>query len=358
MNTSHEKTENKNRTIGTSRILVHACLIAAFCVPPSLCVNAQSSNRQTTNQRQKQPQKPPQKPPEKKEDDQKDAVIQGQDNIVLGTELITIPFSVTDSLNRYVNDLNQGDIEVFEDDKPQKVFSFSREADINLKYALAIDTSNSQRNTLSLEKTAALRFFRVSMHPKDSAAILTFQHNTDLLQPMTSDLDAITKAVGRVGDEPPSAQGGTALYDAFYIAADDFFVRGGGRQVLILLTDGYDFESSIDIKDAIERAVRAETVVYAIGIGDSFNFSGINTRDLNLLAKSTGGRAFFPHRDSDLDDAFRQIQSDLRQRYVLTYSSSNTSHDGSFRTIKVQVKDRPELVVRYRRGYYAPAQSK
>jgi VWFA-related protein len=353
MNMSRGKTQE---TIGLALRIVLAGLVV--CIGLSSPFAAAQSTKQTNQRQSRQPQKQTPKPSDQKTDQQKEGVMESQDTITLGTELVTIPFSVTDSLNRYVNDLNQGDIEVFEDDQPQKVFSFSREADINLKYALAIDTSNSQRNTLSLEKTAASRFFRVSMHPKDAAAILTFQHNTDLLQPMTSDLDAITRAVGRVGDEPPSAQGGTALYDALYIAADDFFVRGGGRQVLILLTDGYDFESNIDIKDAIERAVRAETVIYSIGIGDSFNFSGINTRDLTQLAKSTGGRAFFPHRDSDLDDAFRQIQNDLRQRYLLTYSSSNPGHDGSFRTIKVQVKNRPELVVRYRRGYYAPAQTK
>jgi len=313
-------------------------------------INAQST-RQSNNQRQQKPQgqKPPQQP---------ETPAEGQDNVILSTALITIPFSVTDNQNHYVNDLNKEDIEVFEDDKPQGIFSFSRESDINLRYALAIDTSNSQRNTLAIEKTAAQRFFRVSMHPRDAAAVLSFQHNTNLLQPMTSDLSAITRAVSRAGDEPPSAQGGTALYDALYVAADDFFVRGGGRQVLILLTDGYDFESSVDIKEAIERAVRAEAVIYSIGIGDSFNFSGINTADLSQLAKSTGGRAFFPHRDSDLDDAFRQIQSDLRQRYILTYSSTNPAHDGSFRTIRVQVKGRPELTVTYRRGYYSPVETK
>jgi Ca-activated chloride channel family protein len=350
MNQRTEKTEIQNYQQRYAQVGVTLLLIFCLVLLLNPLASAQSSR---TNQRQQKPpaqgQKPPQTP---------DQPAEGQDNVILSTALVTIPFSVTDNLNHYVNDLSKEDIEVFEDDKPQGIFSFSRESDINLRYALAIDTSNSQRNTLAIEKTAAQRFFRVSMHPRDAAAVLSFQHNTNLLQPMTSDLSAITRAVARAGDEPPSAQGGTALYDALYIAADDFFVRGGGRQVMILLTDGYDFESSIDIKEAIERAVRAEAVIYSIGIGDSFNFSGINTNDLSQLAKATGGRAFFPHRDSDLDDAFRQIQSDLRQRYILTYSSSNPAHDGSFRTIRVQVKGRPELTVSYRRGYYSPVETK
>ena len=103
------------------------------------------------------------------------------------------------------------------------------------------------------------------------------------------------------------------------------------------------------MKEAIERTWRNEIIVYSIGIG----YPTINHGDLKKIAAETGGRAFFPSNESDLDKAYAQIEEDLRSQNILSYQSSNGARDGSFRTIQVRVKNRKELTVRHRRGYFA-----
>jgi Ca-activated chloride channel family protein len=129
--------------------------------------------------------------------------------------------------------------------------------------------------------------------------------------------------------------------------------REAGRRVIILITDGFDTSSSLKMKEAIEAAWKHEIIIYSIGIGDPLA-EGVNTSVLKKMASETGGRAFFPRRDNDLDSAFSQIDDDLRQQYIVSYEPTNEAHDGSFRTIQVRVKDHKDLTVRFRRGYFAP----
>ena len=102
--------------------------------------------------------------------------------------------------------------------------------------------------------------------------------------------------------------------------------------------------------------MEAETVVYAIGIGDK-RYEGINKGELNQMAEKTGGRAFFPKKADDLVAAFREIEQELRSQYLLAYSSTNKAHDGKFRTMTVEVTNpdlkKEGLRLRYRPGYYA-----
>ena len=108
---------------------------------------------------------------------------------------------------------------------------------------------------------------------------------------------------------------------------------------------------------AIERTWRSEVIVYAIGIGDP-GWGGINQGTLKKIASETGGRAYFPRNEEDLDKAFAQIDEDLRSQYVLAYQPTNENGDGSFRVIQLKVKNRKELTVRHRRGYFAPTAKK
>jgi VWFA-related protein len=125
---------------------------------------------------------------------------------------------------------------------------------------------------------------------------------------------------------------------------------------VILLTDGQDTSSRVSRNTAIDEALEAETVVYAIGIGDK-KYEGINKGALNQMAEKTGGRAFFPRKADDLVAAFREIEQELRSQYLLAYSSTNKTHDGKFRTMTVQVTNpdlkKEGLRLRYRPGYYA-----
>ena len=304
------------------------------------------------------------KKPAQQEGDQDDQVVK------LGTQLVTVPFNVTDKKNRYINDLAKEDIEVLEDSKGQEVFSFERQTDLPITIAMLIDISGSQEWTLPEEKAAGQRFFRRVLRPKkDLAAVVTFEHESVLVQDLTSDVEKLFRALddvrlpaqsatmGRRGGTPPinnSGVGSTAVFDSIYSVASDLLRREAGRRVIILVTDGQDTSSSVKMREAIERTWRSEIIVYSIGIGGPM---GVDSGTLKKIAAETGGRAFFPRNEEDLDKAYAQIDEDLRSQYVLAYTPNNGAKDGSFRTIQVKIKNKGDLTVRHRRGYFAPKQS-
>lgn len=295
-----------------------------------------------------------------------------EQTIRLGAALVTVPFNVTDSKNRYINELSKQDVEVLEDNKPQEIFSFERQTDLPITVALVIDISGSQQYTLPVEKAAAMRFFRKVLRPnKDLGAVVTFEHESVLVQGLTPDVGRLQDALDEVHvtaqpratvagpTTPPinnSGAGSTALYDSVYAVSSDLLRREAGRRVIILITDGVDTSSAVKQRDAIERAWRSEIIIYSIGIGDRL-FGGINSGVLKRISSETGGRAFFPRQHEDLDEAFALIDEDLRSQYIVAYQPNNSSADGTFRTILVKVKDRKDLTVRHRRGYFAPKES-
>jgi VWFA-related protein len=308
--------------------------------------------------------------------DQKDQDEDGDEVLKVGTELVTVPFSVTDKKNHYINDIQQGEITLLEDNKLQEVFSFSRETDLPLTFAILIDISGSQEFTVPAEKEAALRFLeKVIRSERDLAAVVTFRKDVEMLQGLTSNVRQIRRALdnirfsagtGSVSGTPPLGGGdfaGTSLYDAIYVTADDLLAREAGRRVIILLTDGRDTTSSYDRQKSIDRALRSEVIVYAIGIEGRGQYGGrgfseqVDKKTLQFICDETGGRFFLPKNENEYDSAFRQIEDDLRQQYIISYSPSNEALDGSFRNITLKVnrkdKENKELRVTHRRGYYA-----
>src|SRR5262249_37833287 len=130
--------------------------------------------------------------------------------------------------------------------------------------------------------------------------------------------------------------------------------REPGRKTIILITDGVDTTSRMKIGDAIDESLKAEVVIYAIGIGDPGS-GGVDSGGLKKLCEATGGRAVIPKHPRDLDQAFAQLEQDLRQQYLLAFEPKNETNDGSFRKLEVKLKNREkELKVRHRKGYYAP----
>jgi VWFA-related protein len=196
---------------------------------------------------------------------------------------------------------------------------------------------------------------------------VTFEHDSILVQDLTSDVEKLYRALddvrlpaqtatmGRRGGTPPinnSGVGSTAMFDSIYSVSSDLLRREAGRRVIILVTDGQDTSSSVKMREAIERTWRSEIIVYSIGIGGPM---GVDSGTLKKIAAETGGRAFFPRDEGDLDAAYTQIDEDLRSQYILAYTPANSAKDGSFRTIQVKVKNHNDLTVRHRRGYFAPS---
>jgi VWFA-related protein len=358
---------------------IKATGLALLIISTLACVFefSQSSAQQSPAISQQTPQQKPQKPDpknpskdqpkEKPEEDEDD----GGQILRVGTQLVNVLFSVNDKQNRYINDLTKEDVIVLEDGKPQQIFTFKKETDLPLTMALLVDVSESERYVLPALKDAGDRFFRSTMREgKDTAAVIKFQREPTLMQGLTSNTTRLRKALDEVamsatpmggiygGPTPPinSGVGGTSIYDSVIATSADLLAGEAGRKTMILLTDGVDTTSRMKISEAITEALRAEASIYAIGIGDS-SFDGVNEGVLKKLCEETGGRAYFPKRPGDLERAFAQLETDLRQQYLLAYEPENSNQDGAFHKIEVRLgagRDSKDIRVRHRRGYYAP----
>lgn len=296
------------------------------------------------------------------------------------TNLTNIFFTAADKNRRFISDLKAEDIRVLEDGQPQEIFTFQTNIDLPLSLAILIDTSASEERTLPDEKAAARAFLEnVIRGNKDEAAIVSFTGETTLEQGFTGNVDRLRRAVDRVEFVPPSGYigggvvvngtppisgtnqslaGSTAIWDAVWATAEELISASAEhtRRAIILLTDGDDTSSRMKIHDAIERAQKADALIYAIGIGDRYTFN-VDEGSLRKIAEATGGRAYFPRHERDLNDAFTQIQRDLREQYLVAYSPSNKSRDGSYRRIEIQLVNpslrAQNLKLNYRNGYFA-----
>ncbi len=278
------------------------------------------------------------------------------------TQLVVVPFSAVDRTNRPVNDLKAEEIKLFENGQPAQLASLQSSNNQSLNFAILLDYSGSMQPFLDTARKSALRFFDKAINPeKDRVGVVAFQQEIVVAQSLTNNKTLLKKALEQnyMILPSPSTLGpsldmsnkrliGTALYGAIYVAVDELLQTANGHRVLLLITDGYDSESGIELRDALDYAWRREVTIYTLGLGDQ---SGLNKEVLERLCSATGGRAFYPKDSAELDQAFQQINEDLRQQYILSFYP-NAEADNLFRTIKIDIPSRPSLNIRHRFGYY------
>lgn len=302
------------------------------------------------------------------------------DVVRVDTDITNLPFTATDKDHRFITTLRAEDVRVLEDGVQQTIFTFQRETDRPLAITFLIDVSVSQQDTLPLEKAAARAFIEgVIQSNKDQAAIVPFTGVPYLEQNLTREMLKVYLALQNVEVAAPAylgsgrplsgivsgpgmraipAEGTTALWDAICLTAAGVMAQSEvqRRRVIILLSDGWDTSSRLTKKDAVDRALEAETVVYSIGIGDTKR-EGVNRDTLRDIAERTGGRAFFPKKDVDLHVAFKEIEQELRTQYLIAYSSNNKKRDGAYRKISIEITNpelrKAKLDLRHRPGYFA-----
>jgi Ca-activated chloride channel family protein len=315
--------------------------------------------------------------PPKKEDD---VTLSGEDVVRVETNLTNIFFTASDKQKRFISTLKREDIRVFEDGVPQEVFTFQQNSDLPLSLAILIDCSGSEERTLPEEKAAAQSFLESVLRPnRDEAAVVSFTGEVTLEQGLTGNIGRLRRAIEQVAFVPPSGYigggvvvggtppisdtqqqlaGSTANWDAIWATWNELLSASAEhtRRAIILLTDGEDTISQVHMQDAIDRAVKAESLIYALGIGDRYQF-GINEGALRKITGATGGRAYFPRNERELREAFAQIEKDLREQYLVAYSSSNKARDGSYRRVAIEVVSpelrKEDLKLNYRPGYFA-----
>lgn len=276
-----------------------------------------------------------------------------QSRITLDVTRVNILYTVSDKKGRFVNNLAKADFEVFENRKPQNILEFTSESDLPLRLALLIDTSNSIRDRFKFEQEAAIEFLNSLLRPQaDKAMVVSFDTTAELVADLTNDMEKLHKAIR---DLRPG--GGTAMYDAIFNACRDKLMmdqpRHKFRRAMVILSDGDDNQSRYSRDQALEMAQKADVVIYTISTNIT-RMPSDGDKVLKYLAEETGGLSLFPFKVEDMSQSFENISNELRSQYNLLYRPEPLRADGLYHTVDIKVKGRKDLVVRARKGYYAP----
>lgn len=268
---------------------------------------------------------------------------------------VNVVFTATNGHGKFVRDLSQGDFRVLDNNQPpQSILDFRRETNLPLRVGLLVDDSGSVKSRFAFEQNAAISFLQQVVRPVvDRAFIIGFNSHAKLMKDFTDNNAQLSSAIYNL-----KAGGGTALYDAIYLACKEKLLKTGDqrpvRRAIIVLSDGEDNQSQMSLGAAIQMAQRAEVVIYAISTDDS----GLVMRGdgvLEQLANATGGRAFFPYKMTDITKSFSAIEEELRSQYSLAYKPAEMAADGRYHSIEIVALSK-KVHVRARPGYYAPTQ--
>jgi len=276
------------------------------------------------------------------------------------TNLVMITATVTASDGQPVRGLPQDAFTITEEGIPQTVSVFDT-GDVPVSVGLLVDTSGSMSDKLD-DVQDALRHFVDALRMDDEAFLMEFAQHVRMVAGFDEGRDRVRRAIGLL-----NANGGTALYDGVVKALEALGRAGNRRRALLLITDGNDTDSATSARRANDAARRAEAVVYALGIGHGergsfghFRFRQEDTVDIGALRRlsdPTGGRSYRLENAHQvgldaIDQAVKEIGTELRQQYTLGYYPTNTSGKAGFRRIEVRVSE-PSFRVRARSGYWS-----
>lgn len=339
-----------------------------------------------------------------------------QPGISVDVKTVNILATVRDKHGKLITDLTKDSFQIDEDGKAQTIDYFARESDLPLRLCLLVDTSLSQRRVLDQERDASYTFLDKLLRPdKDQAGLINFDYDVTLLQDFTASRPKLQAALQQlqVPNRPPDDQsstqggsgsggpgqgpgggrhgghgyggGGTHLYDAIYLAADELMSKQQGRKALIVLSDGVDHGSKESLGTAIETAQRADTVVYSIlfadeqgygnnrgfGMGGPYGGHGgygggrgggrpqeqrpDGKKVLQQISQMTGGRLFEASKKDTVDKIYAQIDEELRNQYRLGYTPAKDLEAGYHR-IHLSTTNK-DLKVQVRDGYYSGGSS-
>ena len=300
------------------------------------------------------------------DDDQQQQLDQAP-TIKASANLVNLFFTVRDKQGVPVSTLTQGDCTVSEDKQPRTLKSFGLVRNQSLTLGVLLDTSGSQQTLLPMEKEAAKEFLRQVLEPKtDQAFVITFDISVDLAADYTASTSRLDHALDKAeintgtggGDFIPglSKPGGTALFDAVYLAGHDEFKQEAGRHAMVLITDGQDEGSKEKIQNAIEAAQRADALIFVLLMYDPRAYGTLGLgyagdHDMKKLSDATGGHVYvIGHDGRKLEKAFDDLATALHTEYVATFTPQNL--DGKYHALEVSCKG-DGLKVEARKGYYA-----
>ncbi|MDE3167678.1 MAG: VWA domain-containing protein [Acidobacteriota bacterium] len=274
----------------------------------------------------------------------------------LDTRIVVCHTTVVDRTGHLVTNLPETAFAVYENKVRQEIRRFKRE-DVPVSLGLVIDNSGSMRNKLAQVKAAAVALVKES-NPQDEAFVVNFNDTAYLDnpkdKPFTSDIKDLEQALAKI-----DTRGGTAMRDAIQMSIDHLKGAHRDKKVLVVITDGNDNSSVVNMDAILRAAHRSDVLIYGVGLltEEEHREASHARKALNDLAEATGGKTFFPKDVAEVDTIARQVAHDIRNQYVIEYSPSNSVMDGTFRAIKITARA-PGTTVRTRSGYYATPDSK
>ncbi|MEO7673463.1 MAG: VWA domain-containing protein [Pyrinomonadaceae bacterium] len=289
--------------------------------------------------------------------------LSDDDVIKVDSTLVPIPVSVLDLSGKAVTNLKLADFELKINGKPAEITDLSR-SESPIRLAMLFDNSSSVLIAREFETRAAVKFFsRVLKPEKDLAALFSVSTTTRIEQRFTSDVGLLNRAI----ESFPPPIGATALLDGIILSAE-YLGDVQGRRVIVIVSDGDDTASDSSLEQTLKSLQLSNCQVYVVKTTDFENFKRTGSRVGNAnirqlpaerrmieIANQTGGKVYSPIDEKELDEAFRQISAELSQQYILSYYPENESeHRGVFREISLNVRAKPNVDVRTRKGYYVP----
>ena len=279
-------------------------------------------------------------------------------NIRVNSDLVLIPVTVTDSMNRFVTGLEKDHFKLYEDKVEQVITHFASE-DAPISVGLVFDCSGSMGDKLKKSREAVAQLLKTA-NPDDEFFLVEFNDRAELVVGLTQQSAEIQNRLTFT-----QSKGRTALMDAIVLSMNEMRKARNPRKALVIISDGGDNSSRYTISEVKNRVRESDIEIYAIGILELFADRGRTPEELsgpgllNDIAEQTGGRLFEVGNLNDLPDIASKVGAALRNQYVLGYAPTIVRRDGKYHRVRLKLvkpKGWPSLRAYWRLGYYAPAQ--
>jgi Ca-activated chloride channel family protein len=275
--------------------------------------------------------------------------------IRMNVDLVLVPVTVTDPMNRLVTGLEKEDFQVYENNKEEKIRSFAAE-DAPVSIGIIFDLSGSMTSKLIRARESILQFIKTA-NPQDEFFVIGFNDRPELIEDFTASMEDIEARLATV-----RAGHRTALLDAIYYGVAKMKDARHERKALLVVSDGGDNRSRYTEGEVRAQVREADVEIYSIGIFDPYAPTPEERTGPQLLediSDVTGGRMFRVDDIDEMGDIAEKISTELRNQYVIGYRPEDLTRDGKWRKVKVKVnppQGLPPLTIYARTGYYAPLQ--
>ncbi len=275
--------------------------------------------------------------------------------IRMNVDLVLVPVTVTDPMNRLVTGLEKEDFQIYENNKEEKIRSFAAE-DAPVSIGIIFDLSGSMTSKLIRARESILQFIKTA-NPQDEFFVIGFNDRPELIEDFTASVEDIQARLATV-----RAGHRTALLDAIYYGVAKMRDARHERKALLVVSDGGDNRSRYTEGEVRSQVREADVEIYSIGIFDPYAPTPEERTGPQLLedlSDVTGGRLFRVDDIDEMGDIAEKISTELRNQYVIGYRPQDLTRDGKWRKVKVKVnppQGLPPLTIYARTGYYAPLQ--